>query len=93
MELPVNYNEAKGKQRRLVREEYTRIQDGNCCHCKNPLLGEPSKNVMSKTINKKLFPTGFFSNPVHLHHSHTTGMTIGAVHAVCNAVLWQYHGE
>jgi hypothetical protein len=28
-----------------------------------------------------------------LHHCHQTGLTIGAVHAKCNAVLWQYHGE
>lgn len=31
--------------------------------------------------------------PVHLHHDHKTGLTIGAVHAKCNAVLWQYYGE
>jgi len=44
-------------------------------------------------IKKSLFPRGFFGYPIHLHHSHDTGMTIGAVHAHCNAVLWQYEGE
>jgi hypothetical protein len=49
--------------------------------------------VMSKKINVDLFPPNFFKWPVHLHHDHRTGMTIGAVHCRCNAVLWQYHGE
>jgi hypothetical protein len=40
-----------------------------------------------------LFPKNFLKWPVHLHHSHDTGMTIGAVHSYCNAVLWQYHNE
>lgn len=45
------------------------------------------------TVNMKLFPPNFFKHPVHLHHDHQTGMTIGAVHNHCNAVLWQYYGE
>jgi hypothetical protein len=40
-----------------------------------------------------LFPELFLKYPVHLHHSHVTGLTIGAVHAYCNAVLWVYHDE
>ena len=48
---------------------------------------------MRMYITNSLFPPNFFKWPVHLHHSHDTGMTIGAVHARCNAVLWQYHGE
>jgi hypothetical protein len=32
-------------------------------------------------------------HPVHLQHSHVTGLTEGAVHAFCNAVLWQYEGR
>jgi len=30
---------------------------------------------------------------MHLHHNHETDMTEGAVHAYCNAVLWQYEGK
>ncbi|AGI61771.1 hypothetical protein VCO139_0016 [Vibrio phage VCO139] len=41
----------------------------------------------------KLFPKNMFQYPIHLHHDHNTGMTIGAVHARCNAVLWEYYGE
>lgn len=93
MKLPVNYNEIKPAERRLVREEYVRIQEGNCCFCGAPLDGKPPKEVTSKQINRKLFPTGFFRWPVHLHHDHDTGLTIGAVHNYCNAMLWQYFGE
>lgn len=93
MKLPVNYDTITQHQRRLVREEYIRLQDGKCSHCKNDLTDNPSDAIMNKNINEKLFPSGFFKYPVHLHHNHNTGMTIGAVHAICNAILWQYYGE
>jgi len=93
MELPVNYNDTHYTIRKLVREEYTKRQNGLCWYCKNPLNGNPTNEVMKKHVNKKLFPQGFFRWPVHLHHCHDTGMTIGSVHSRCNAVLWQYHGE
>ena len=32
-------------------------------------------------------------HPIHLHHDHDTDLTIGAVHAYCNAILWEYHNE
>lgn len=88
--LPTDYTLLTAKQRRIVREQYILNQKGLCAHCKNPLHTEP---VTILIISKELFPTGFFNNPVHLHHNHNTGMTIGAVHAKCNAILWQYFGE
>ena len=93
IQLPVNYDEIGPSERRIVREEYIKIQEGICHHCKSPLFGEFSKEVKAMWIDRSLFPTGFFDHPVHLHHNHKTGMAIGAVHAYCNAVLWQYHGE
>ncbi len=93
MKLPVNYNETPPMQRRAVREEYVRQQAGKCCHCGEPLNADPPMEILEKPVNGKLFPVGFFNHPVHLHHSHETGITIGAVHAYCNAVLWQFHGE
>ena len=93
MELPVNYDKLKQKQRREVREEYVRVQEGLCKHCQNPLTEDPTKEITGTWVKTALFPRGFFNNPVHLHHDHGTGMTIGAIHARCNAVLWQYHGE
>ena len=93
MELPVDYDKISSRKRREVREEYVRVQDGLCYHCKNLLSGEPSDSIKAKVVNRQLFPPNFFKWPVHLHHNHDTGMTIGAVHNYCNAVLWQYHGE
>jgi len=93
MELPVKYEKISFQERRLVREEYIRLQDGLCHYCKAPLSGQPTKDVLAKHIVKTIFPYSFFKWPVHLHHDHKTGMTIGAVHNYCNAVLWQYHGE
>ena len=70
-----------------------RQQKGLCYHCKRNLLLSPPKEIMDKAINWSLFPPNFTKWPHHLHHSHETGMTLGTVHAYCNAVLWQYHGE
>jgi len=93
MELPVNYNDTHFSVRKLVRQEYITRQKGLCCHCGAPLIGKPTKEMLCKKVNIALFPFHFFKWPVHLHHNHDTGMTIGAVHSYCNAVLWEYHGE
>lgn len=91
--IPANYNLLTQPERRKVREKYNKLQDWKCCHCGTDLQDEPAKHIMAKSINLKLFPKGFLTHPIHLHHNHDTGMTIGSVHARCNAVLWQYHGE
>lgn len=93
MKLPVDYTKLTSWRRKLVREEYVRLQGGKCVYCGKLLSGVASDKVMSKKIDVDLFPSNFFKWPVHLHHDHCTGMTVGAVHCHCNAVLWQYHGE
>lgn len=93
MKLPVNYSALSIQERRLVREEYILIQEGKCHHCGELLSNDASRKVLRRTINTRLFPPNFFKWPIHLHHSHKTGMTIGVVHCYCNAVLWQYHDE
>jgi len=93
MKLPINYENLTPIDRKKVREEYIKIQSGKCSHCGEQLEDSASDEIMDREINIRLFPTNFFKYPIHLHHSHVTGMTIGAVHCHCNAVLWQYHGE
>jgi hypothetical protein len=93
MKLPQDYTALSPAERRAVRMEYVKMQGGNCYHCGEALSGHASRNVTAKKVNLSLFPPSFFAWPVHLHHCHKTGMTIGAVHNYCNAVLWQYHGE
>ena len=88
-----NYERLTQPERAQLRGRYVSAQDGRCHHCGGALDQEPPENITSKPINWKRFPPNFTRWPVHLHHSHKTGMTIGAVHALCNAVLWQYHGE
>ena len=93
MELPVNYGAIDQATRRAVREAYVQHQGGNCHYCNGPLASPPPADVKARKIQWTAFPPQFLKYPVHLHYSHETGLTIGAVHALCNAVLWQYHGE
>lgn len=93
MKLPVNYEKLTPQQRREVREAYIVKQNGKCWHCGNLLGYSATKEIRDMEIHKELFPPSFFKWPVHLHHDHNTCMTIGAVHCLCNAVLWQYYGE
>lgn len=93
MKLPTDYNKLSRKERGLVRKEYIRLQKGKCIHCGGDLDRPPRPEVRSLKVDRSLFPPAFYDHPVHLHHNHDTGMTIGAVHAHCNAVLWYHHGE
>ena len=95
MELPVKYHATPPEDRRLVRQEYAKRQGGLCYWCGQPLSGEPAQTVRAKKkrINWKQFPPNFLRHPVHLQHDHSTGLTEGAVHALCNAVMWQFHGR
>ena len=93
MKLPINYNKLHYTERRKVRQEYIKRQQNNCYYCGAPLDGPQSEQIAAMVVTTRLFPDNFFKWPVHLHHDHITGMTIGAVHCHCNAVLWEYDGE
>lgn len=93
MKLPVKYGLLNSRERKKVREEYIKLQNGNCQFCGNLLTGEPTKEIIDKKLNLNLFPVNFLKWPVHLHHDHCKDLTIGAVHAYCNGVLWQYYNE
>lgn len=90
MKLPVKYDDINHKQRRLVRLEYEKTQNELCWFC-NTKLSDKSSDI--RTVQSSLFPSGFFKYPIHLHHDHNTGLTIGAVHNKCNAILWQYYNQ
>jgi hypothetical protein len=93
MDLPKLYSRLTPQERREVREEYVLRQKGLCMFCKGSLNQPPDKSITDKRINWRLFPPNFLKYPVHLQHCHETDKTEGAVHAYCNAVLWQYHGR
>lgn len=91
--IPVDYTNLSMSERRQVREIYIEKQGYRCCECKELFINPPAKKINDSFINWNLFPPNFLEHPVHLHHSHVTNLTIGAVHAKCNAYLWQYKGE
>lgn len=91
--LPVHYSTLTPRQRREVREQYIRAQDGLCLYCRAPLADQPPQDITELPIIWSLFPPHFLAHPIHLQHNHTTDLTEGAVHAYCNAVLWQYEGH
>lgn len=84
---PYDYKKLTKEEKKDVREKYILHQKGKCYFCKEPLENKTSLNCSN--INYKLFPKSFFNYPIHLHHNHKTGLTIGAVHCHCNALLWQ----
>jgi hypothetical protein len=93
IKLPVDYELLDWRERKAVREEYIKLQNNLCYYCNKNLSEEPSSDILQKNINWKLFPEQFLKHPIHLQHDHKSGMTEGAVHAYCNAVMWQYEGR
>lgn len=91
--LPVKYSKLSYKARKAVRNSYIELQKGKCWYCDAPLDGPPPEKITGLKIWWEYFPTGFLKNPIHLQHNHKTDETEGAVHAYCNAVLWQYEGR
>lgn len=93
IDLPVLYSKTHYSMRAIVRDRYIEQQKGLCHFCKATLEGKPAKKIRKLKVDKTHMPRHFYKYPVHLHHCHKTDLTIGAVHAHCNAVLWQYYGE
>lgn len=93
MELPVQYDSLSTQRKKIVREKYVELQGGLCFYCKGNLSVDPPKSITNKKINWKLFPVNFLKYPIHLQHCHKSGLTEGAVHAYCNAVMWQYENR
>ncbi len=92
-ELPIDYTKLTPSQRREVRLQYIELQEGKCYYCGESLNDSPLARITEKPINWNRFPSNFLQHPIHLQHCHKTGMTEGAVHAYCNAVMWQYEGR
>lgn len=92
-ELPTDYTLLSPKERAEVRRQYILEQNNLCYYCRESLSKKPPKRITDKPIIWSLFPKEFLNYPIHLQHNHNTGMTEGAVHAYCNAVMWQYEGR
>ena len=48
MLLPVLYNDLSVREKRLVREEYVKLQEGNCYYCGDTLSEKPSSKITNK---------------------------------------------
>lgn len=93
MELPVHYSKLNWKTRRAAREQYIKEQNNKCMFCNELLTERPPSPITDMKIDWSLFPPKFLDHPIHLQHDHNTDLTEGAVHAYCNAVMWQYYGR
>ncbi len=92
--LPAMYEELSPIQRQAVRRQYSRLQNWKCYFCQGSLFNKvTNEEIVNADINWNLFPPNFTKYPVHLQHDHDTGLTEGAVHALCNAYMWQYLGR
>ena len=91
--LPVDYTKLHWSKKKEVREQYIEEQEKKCFYCGHNLFESPPKEITDKNIDWSLFPDNFLKVPIHLQHNHSTGMTEGAVHGYCNAVMWQYEGR
>ncbi len=92
-DLPVMYRDTHFLDRRKIREQYVKEQNGLCFYCGCDLRKPAPEKITSKEINWSKFPPNFLKYPIHLQHDHETGLTEGAVHNYCNAVMWQYEGR
>ena len=93
MKLPADYTKLTWQERKTVREQYIKDQDGDCFYCHEQLRLYPPSWVTERVIDWSKFPKNFLQHNIHLQHTHDTNMTEGAVHAYCNAVMWQYEGR
>ena len=93
MKLPANYKSLDWQERKAVREEYIKLQKGKCLYCGKDLSKPAPEHILNKKIDWSYFPENFLNYPIHLQHNHNSGLTEGAVHNYCNAVMWQYEGK
>ncbi len=92
-DLPTDYTKLTSQQRKEVREIYIQQQQNLCFYCGCSLSQKAPKYIIEKKIDWSLFPQWFLRYPIHLQHNHETGLTEGALHSNCNAVMWVYEGR
>lgn len=91
--LPINYSELTWQEKKEVRQQYITEQNNKCLFCKENIFESVPDRILKKKIDWSFFPDNFLKYPIHLQHNHKTDKTEGAVHAYCNAVMWQYHNK
>lgn len=87
------YSKLTPQERRKVREELMAKQEQLCWYCHKPFWMTPPSHIENYEYNMRVFPPTMFKYPVHSHHDHETDVCIGAVHAKCNAYMWETEGK
>lgn len=87
------YSRMSQQERKETRERMVVEQGHKCWYCEQPLSGKPPKHIAEYPINLRMFPAGMLVYPIHLHHDHKTDECLGAVHAKCNAYMWQKYRQ
>jgi len=93
IKLPAVYDSLSRTARRVVRDQYISDQKGLCWYCKADIRQTSPHETKKTKVRWWRFPgekKGFLRWPIHLHHDHNTGLTLGVVHAYCNAVSFDY---
>lgn len=92
--IPAMYDALTWFERRTVREDYIILQKGACYWCKATLTSDTPLHLRERfPLDQRCWGPEFLKHPIHLHHCHRSGLTLGATHAYCNAILAQYYGE
>lgn len=86
LELPTKYSSLSGERLSAVKDAYICLQRERCWLCGDNLYELPkyivdNPNYMGLCYNQLAEQT-----PLHLHHNHDTGLTLGVAHAECNII-------
>jgi len=86
LELPIKYSSLSGERLSAVKEAYTCLQRERCWLCGNNLWDLPKYIVENPKLMGLCGNQLAEHSPLHLHHDHDTGLTLGVTHAECNII-------
>ena len=103
------YSELTPARRRELREAYVKEQGCLCFYCGEALAQPPPAEAVERTALRFKPISGFVKDilstrgagmgwdcsrhPINLQHNHDTDLTEGAVHSLCNLVMWVHEGR
>lgn len=84
LELPTKYSSLTGERKSAVKEAYICLQRDRCWLCGDDLYDPPKFLVENPNYMPLCGNQLAEHSPLHLHHDHKTGLTLGVTHAECN---------
>lgn len=86
LELPTKYSSLSGERLAVVKEAYICLQRERCWLCGGNLYELPNHVVDNPNLIGLCSSQLAEQHPLHLHHNHDTGLTLGVAHAECNII-------